>query len=155
MVDLGLYHPWYHDAPALHISIGAITVSVMILRYFWRRMNPIPEMVDQPALLKLIASTVHQLFYPLVVALGVSGYMISTAEGDPLLIFEELSIPSIHFGIDNQADLAGEIHLWLAWTLIGLAVLHALAALKHHVINHDTTLTRMIFSNPKKEHDHE
>lgn len=153
MVELGLYNAWYHKAPALHISIGAITVALMMLRLVWRWLNPVPEAVKQPALLSLMAATVHQLFYILVLALGISGYLISTAEGDPLLIFESLTIPAFSLEIENQADKAGEIHFWLAWSLIGFAALHALAALKHHFINHDNTLTRMI--NPKKESHHE
>lgn len=97
----------------------------------------------------------HQLFYIWVIALGFSGYMISTAEGDPLVIFEYLTIPAIGFEIENQADLAGEVHFWLAWSLIGLALLHALAALKHHFINQDSTLTRMITPVNTKELNHE
>jgi cytochrome b561 len=36
------------------------------------------------------------------------------------------------------------VHLYLAWTLIVLAALHALAALKHHFIDRDPTLMRML-----------
>lgn len=155
MVELGLYDAWYHDAPALHISIGFVTVSLMVIRLLWRWLNPIPKAVPQPILLQLLAAIMHQLFYIWVIALGFSGYMISTAEGDPLVIFEYLTIPAIGFEIENQADLAGEVHFWLAWSLIGLALLHALAALKHHFINQDSTLTRMITPVNTKELNHE
>ncbi|PLA74215.1 cytochrome B [Hydrogenovibrio sp. SC-1] len=155
MVDLGLYDAWYHKAPALHISIGVITVSLMLVRLLWRWTNPVPKAFPQPALLEWVAAAMHQLFYVWVVALGVSGYMISTAEGDPLLIFEVLAIPALDLDIDNQADLAGEVHFWLAWSLIGFALLHALAAFKHHFINQDKTLTRMLIPTQKKELNNE
>ncbi|MGV2459493.1 UNVERIFIED_CONTAM: cytochrome b/b6 domain-containing protein, partial [Pseudomonas aeruginosa] len=41
-------------------------------------------------------------------------------------------------------DVAGEIHLYLAWALVVFAVLHALAALKHHFVDRDPTLKRML-----------
>jgi len=53
-------------------------------------------------------------------------------------------VPALRTGIDNQEDLAGTVHLWLAYTLIGLVVLHALGALKHHIFDRDRTLQRML-----------
>lgn len=47
-------------------------------------------------------------------------------------------------GLPDQADVAGEIHLYLAWALVVFAVLHALAALKHHFVDRDPTLKRML-----------
>jgi len=155
MVELGLYDSWYHKAPALHISLGVVTVIFMLFRYGWRWTNPVPAPVPQPNLLKLAAATVHQLFYFLVLALGISGYMISTAEDDPLLVFNRVAIPAIHFNLNNQADLAGEIHFWLAWSLIIFAGIHAIAALKHHFMSHDATLIRMLTTRPQKEINHE
>ncbi|EPB8012941.1 cytochrome b [Pseudomonas aeruginosa] len=48
------------------------------------------------------------------------------------------------YGLPDQADVAGEIHLYLAWALVVFAVLHALAALKHHFVDRDPTLKRML-----------
>lgn len=155
MVDLGLYDAWYHAAPALHITIGVVTVCFMVLRLIWRWVNPVPKAIPQPILLEWMAAAMHQLFYVWVVALGLSGYLISTAEGDPLVIFDTLAIPAIGFEIENQADLAGEVHFWLAWSLMGFALLHALAALKHHFINQDKTLTRMLTPDHQKELNNE
>jgi cytochrome b561 len=44
----------------------------------------------------------------------------------------------------NQEDLAGAVHKYLAYLLMCSVVLHALAALKHHFIDKDNTLTRML-----------
>lgn len=46
--------------------------------------------------------------------------------------------------VENQADIAGNIHFYTAWGLIILAGLHAVAALKHHFINRDNTLRKML-----------
>ncbi|HCA64051.1 MAG TPA: cytochrome b, partial [Pseudomonas sp.] len=46
--------------------------------------------------------------------------------------------------IPNQADSAGLVHEYAAWALVIFAVVHALAALKHHFIDRDATLMRML-----------
>lgn len=148
MVDLSFYSPWYHDAPAIHKSVGVLLVGAMILRLIWRWITPTPQAVPgQSALLNGIAQSVHLLFYLLVLALGISGYLISTAEGHGIEVFNWGTLPATGLAIENQADIAGDIHFWLAWTLIGLTALHALAALKHHLIDRDKTLTRMLTPN--------
>lgn len=145
MVDLSFYSPWYHDAPAIHKSVGVLLVGIMILRFVWRELNPVPKTVsNQAPVLNKVAHLVHLLFYVLVLALGLSGYFISTAEGHGIEVFNWFTLPALGPQIENQADLAGDIHFWLAWTLTGFATLHALAALQHHFIHKDATLKRML-----------
>lgn len=74
----------------------------------------------------------------------ISGYLISTADERPIEVFGWFSVPSFGSFIDNQEDIAGTIHEWLAYVLIALASVHALAALKHHFIDKDNTLKRML-----------
>lgn len=66
----------------------------------------------------------------------------STADGRAIEVFNWFSMPAVGELFLNQADIAGEIHYYLAYSLIGLAALHALAALKHHYINKDNTLKK-------------
>lgn len=148
MVDLSFYSPWYHDAPAIHKSVGVLLVGIMVLRFIWREINPVPKAVSvQSPFLNTVAHSVHLLFYGLVLALGISGYFISTAEGHGISVFDWFTLPATGLQLENQADLAGDIHFWLAWTLIGFAVLHTLAALKHHFIDKNSTLKRMLTPN--------
>ena len=50
----------------------------------------------------------------------------------------------LHFlAVENLEDVSGELHEVLAFTLAGLVLLHAGAALKHHFIDRDQTLLRM------------
>ena len=82
--------------------------------------------------------------YGLMLAMVVSGYLISTADGRGVAVFEWFSVPAITDDVDGMESLAGDWHRWLGWTLIILAGLHALAALKHHFLDHDDTLRRML-----------
>ena len=73
-----------------------------------------------------------------------SGYLISTADGRGVSVFGLFEVPASLTGIPDQEDVAGVLHEWLAWGLIILAGLHALAAIKHHFIDRDATLSRML-----------
>ena len=145
MVGLDFYSSWYRRAPALHKGIGILLLLAMLLRLVWRFASPPP-----PALASHAASTrrgaplMHGLLYLGLFALTLSGYLIATAEGRGIEVFGWFTVPAIVSGIADQEELAGGIHRWLAWGLVGLAVLHALAALKHHVIDRDATLRRML-----------
>lgn len=143
MVGLDYYSTWYHDAPAIHKSIGVLAVSLMLLRFFWKLSNPQPNGLDKP-LLNTLAHVVHGLFYLLILLLGLSGYLISTAEGDSIFVFDWFELPALLTPFEGQADLAGLIHEWVAYVFIGTVVLHALAALKHHFIDRNETLKRML-----------
>ena len=74
----------------------------------------------------------------------ITGYLISTADGRALEVFNWFSIPATISGIEHQEDIAGDIHEILAFSLIAIVVLHAAGAIKHHVIDKDNTLKRML-----------
>lgn len=146
MVTLTYYDPLYRTLPQWHKNLGAALVVLMLLRLGWRRLNPAPAPVEGhgPAERRLARFT-HVLLYLFPFVLAMFGFLISTADGRALQLWGgTLSVPALVTGIDKQEDLAGEIHLWLAWAFIGLAAVHALAALKHHFFDRDRTLLRML-----------
>ncbi|MNW16318.1 hypothetical protein D3C71_2151320 [compost metagenome] len=59
-------------------------------------------------------------------------------------MFGLFEVPATLTSIPDQEDVAGLIHEYLAWGLLVFAGIHALAALKHHFIDRDATLTRML-----------
>ncbi|HHH35998.1 MAG TPA: cytochrome b [Gammaproteobacteria bacterium] len=144
MVDLDYYHPWYQKAPDLHRGLGVIVAALLIFRQGWRLSNPHPEILGRPWEQR-VAVWVHRLFYLLIAATVISGYLITTADGHALPVFDWFEIPATLYGFDNQEDIAGVAHDWLANMLMGLALLHSLAALKHHFIDRDPTLRRMLW----------
>ncbi|GAL12323.1 cytochrome B561 [Vibrio astriarenae] len=86
----------------------------------------------------------HLALYALIVVIGVSGYLISTEDGRGIDVFNWFTVPALGQLFEGQADIAGEIHFYAAWTLIILAAGHALAAIKHHVVDKDDTLRKII-----------
>jgi len=152
MVDLTYYHQWYKTAPALHKSIGLVFFIVMIARVIWRYLQVSPKQLDSHSMLERKAGKViHSLLYLLIFTIMITGYLISTADGRAIEVFELITIPAFGAIIENQEDVAGLAHKWLAYFLITLSVLHALAALKHHFIDKDNTLNRMIGKRQQME----
>lgn len=145
MTDLDYYSDWYQKGPNLHIGIGVCLAVVTIFRLIYRATAPFPKPVPgtTPAV-ALAGKAAHLGLYVLLIILFISGYLIVTAEGEALDVFGWFTIPSLFTSENNLQDTAGEIHEWLAFTLIGLASLHAAAALWHHFKLHDATLMRMI-----------
>ena len=144
MVDLDYYSTWYHDAPNIHKSIGVILILAMLGRLLWNLFNPKPKPLANSATQRAMAKAAHVILYLLVFVIGVSGYLISTAESQPISVFNWFEVPAWFTPFEDQADIAGDIHEWLAYGLIGLVAVHAAAALKHHFIEKDNTLRRML-----------
>ena len=145
MVGLGYYDGWYHRAPELHKSIGACVFAVMVFRLVWRFVSPPPSpLKSYSAATRMGAWLAHLVLFIGLFTILISGYLISTAEGQPISVFGWFEIPATLFGLNQQADIAGVIHLWVAWGIVIVSILHGLAALKHHFIDRDTTLTRML-----------
>ncbi|MCV6590577.1 MAG: cytochrome b [Marinobacterium sp.] len=140
---LSYYDPEYRTVPHWHKSIGLMLAGLFMLRLGWRVLNRPPAPLPQPRLLTLATHIAHSLLYLVLLLVLVSGYLISTADGRAIAVFNWFEIPALPAPLANQEDIAGDIHEVSAWTLIGLAGLHALAALKHHFINRDDTLRRM------------
>ncbi len=129
-----------------------VVALLLVPRLVWRLANPRPEPPGRPWE-RRIALWVHRLFYLLTAAVVVAGYLITTADGQPVVVFDHFQLPATLYGLNNQADIAGRWHNGLALALMLLTALHTVAAIKHHFIDQDQTLTRMLRPVSDKRHD--
>ncbi len=145
MVELTYYDSLYKTLPFIHKSVGILLALTLVFRIVWKLINRSPDAAaGVTAFEHLAARLVHVLLYGLMVAIVVSGYLISTADGSAISVFDWFDVPATLTSIPEQEDVAGEIHEYLAYTIIALVALHAAAALKHHFVNKDNTLRRML-----------
>ena len=145
MQGLDYYHDWYRTAPDLHRSFGIVLMLLTLARLIWYRFSPKPKPLSGHSRIERIVSVaVHHTLMLLLFVMFISGYLITTAKGDPLYFFNIFGIPSTVNGIANLEDIAGDIHKYVAFFIIGLVVLHVAGALKHHFIDKDFTLKRML-----------
>ncbi|HFQ4955275.1 TPA: cytochrome b [Vibrio vulnificus] len=143
MVDLSYYSEWYRVAPNWHKSVGVLLLALTLFRLVWKLVKPSPAIEGKKAEVAA-AKAAHHTIYLLLMVLFISGYLISTSDGRGIEVFNWFTVPVAGELFANQSDIAGAIHFYVAWALIGLAALHALAALKHHFVDKDNTLRKMI-----------
>ena len=154
MVDLGYYDPWRKDAPEIHKAVGILLFGLMLFRVFWRAVKGAPAPEDSHSSLEHIGAHIaHLALYGLLFSIMISGYLISTADGRDISVFGLFHVPGFGAFFDNQEDLAGDIHYVLAIIVIALAGIHAVAALKHHFIDKDRTLMKMIVGGTTNSED--
>lgn len=151
MTGLGYMHPWRKLAPLTHKGFGVVLFVLVALRAVWRLANTKPDLPPMPAWERSAAVFVHGVFYPLLFIVPLSGYLISTADGRGLEVFGWFDIPATFTGFERQEDTMGVVHFYLALATVSLAGVHALAALKHHFIDRDATLLKMLGVKPKTE----
>lgn len=145
MVELDYYDRWYQQVPWWHKGLGVVTVVLIICRWIWQLFTPVPLALASVAKWQqMVAHLVHFLMNILIIIIGLSGYLIVTAKGQALSVFDWITIPAVISGIDNLEDMSGDIHYLLAYLLMMLVALHILAALSHHFIYKDKTLQRML-----------
>ena len=145
MVELTYYDPLYNRLPFLHKSIGLLHAFAFALWVAWRLANPWPAPVPGTGALEARAARLAKhVFFWLIALVIASGYLIPTADGAPINVFGWFEVPALLTGLPRQEDLAGAVHRYAAYALIALAVVHAAAALRHHFIDRDATLRRML-----------
>ncbi|MCE8002414.1 cytochrome b [Billgrantia ethanolica] len=147
MTGLGYFDPWYNRAPWWHRSIGILLLFATLLRILWRLFQPTPQ-AQGSRFERTAAHLGHIALYVLMLTVLISGYLISTARGRGISVFDWFEVPALISRLPNQASIAGEIHWYSALALMLLAAGHAMAALKHHFIDRHDTVLRML--NPAR-----
>lgn len=136
----------------IHKSVGLSILVLTLARLGWRIANPaIPLPAQTPRWQKLAARSTHVLFYVLLIAMPLVGWAASSAAGRDILWFGLFEWPALPIGggRDMARDLM-DVHETAAKLLIFLVILHILGALKHHFIDRDNVLHRMIPLIPRR-----
>lgn len=136
--------PVRHTMQSLHVSLGLCLAAVLVARILWR-LGPgrrVPP--ASTGLVELAAQLVHYMLYALLIAIVCVGFCYRWAQGEPLSLFGLFALPSPYPFAKQQAGTLGDIHWWLATTIIIIAGLHAAAALFHHYALRDDVLWRML-----------
>ena len=144
-----------------HKSLGVLILILMTLRLINRLAAgaPIPE----PGIERwqqAVSSVVHTLFYVLLLAMPIVGYIANSAYGAPTPFFGLFDLPPIveffapvEYKADRRATVDKNetlstplftIHRLVGWLVIILVLIHVSAALYHHFVRGDNVLQRML-----------
>jgi cytochrome b561 len=129
---------------ALHKSIGLTVLALFLLRLLWRSVDRRPPDEPAPHWQKIAAHLVHGFLYLLIVALPLTGWAYNSAHGYPLQYFKQFNLPAMLDKNEDLSNLLGAVHEYLFWFLLLVLVAHVGGALKHHIIDRDDTLRRML-----------
>ncbi len=137
---------------ARHKSFGMTVLMLAIMRLLWRLKNPPPAL---PSTMtpreRLLMRTTHTAFYVLLFAMPLTGWMMSSAKNYSVSWFGLFTWPNLIGKSQSAFKLLRATHEALSDVLMAAAVLHILAALKHHFWDKDDVLLRMLpFTKPAR-----
>jgi cytochrome b561 len=129
-----------------HISIGIVLLALAAVRVVWRMIDRTPAWpAHMPRYEQVLASIVHVALYALLFAVPISGWLLASVEGDSLSLFGWVELPALGpAGSEEREHLIEEVHETLFNVMFVLAIVHVLAALKHHFVDRDNVLRRML-----------
>ena len=128
-----------------HKWAGVTVFMLVMVRLAWRVTHRPPALPEHmPALERFAAHAGHHLLYVLMLAIPLSGWLMSSAKGFQTVWFGVLPLPDLLTKDKALGNLLETVHVVLNYTLIAVLLGHVGAALKHHFIDRDDVLTRML-----------
>ena len=131
---------WY----MVHKWIGITVFLVTCARLGWRWGHRPPPPMELPDWQRRAAAMSHVLLYVLLMVIPISGWLYSSATGVQVVYLGVVALPDVVPKDKALASVLKVIHLALNFTMFTLVSLHAAAALKHHFVDRDAVLVRML-----------
>jgi cytochrome b561 len=151
LLALGFY---MHDLPlspqklqfySWHKWAGVSTFLLVMVRLAWRLTHQPPALPwHMSRVQQLAAHAGHLGLYVLMMVIPLSGWLMSSAKGYQTVWFGILPIPDLLVKDKALADVLAVVHMSLNWILVTMVLIHIAAALKHHFIDKDDILHRML-----------
>ncbi len=151
LLALGFY---MHDLPlspeklklySWHKWAGVTAFLLVLVRLAWRVTHLPPALpASMPRIMQLAAHAGHFALYALMIAIPLSGWLMSSAKGFQTVWFGVLPIPDLLDKNKELGDLLAIVHKGLNLLFVAVLAGHIGAALKHHFIDRDDILTRML-----------
>jgi len=131
---------WY----GWHKWIGITVFLLAAARLVWRYAHSPPAPVAMPAWQRHAAAAVYGLLYALMLAIPLSGWIYSSATGISVVYLGLIPLPDLVGKDKALAETLKTVHIGLNFTLWTLVLVHVGAALKHHWVDRDGVLLRML-----------
>lgn len=129
----------------LHKSIGITILTLALARIVWHLYSKRPALVPGLKRWEIVAAhTLHLCLYAGMIAMPLSGWLLSSAAGRPVLFFGLFTLPDLVPADENLRNIFGTAHEIIAFCLVAGISVHVAAAMKHHFISKDKTLVRML-----------
>jgi cytochrome b561 len=134
-----------------HKSFGIVVLLLAALRMAWRITHRPPALLPgMPAWQEKAAHALHHSLYLLMFLVPITGWLMSSAKGHPVVLFDALPLPDLVGKNEGLGDFFKGFHEVCNYLICTLFFLHVIAAYKHHLIDRDGTLARMLPHLAKK-----
>ena len=127
-----------------HKWIGVTVLVLTAVRLGWRACDPPPPPVAMARWQRRAAAATHAVLYGLLLLVPVSGWLYSSATGVQVVYLGIVPLPDLVAKDRALAVVLKGVHLALNFGLFALVCVHAAAALKHHFVDRDAVLARML-----------
>ena len=129
----------------LHKSFGLVVLALMFFRLLFILLDGRPKLpMDTPIYERVLSKFVQYSLYVLLIAMPVSGWIMSVAAGYTPVLFD-VWVMDLPFIAKNKvlAEQYSALHYYFAWTIFALLVLHILGNIKHYFFNKDQVVQSM------------
>ena len=136
-----------------HKWAGVTAFLLALARVGWRTVHrppPLPE--SMPAVARIAAGAAHLLLYLLMLAIPLSGWLMSSAKGFQTVWFGVLPLPDLIAKDRELGEALARLHGALNLALVALLAAHVGAVLKHRFVDRDDVLARMLPPPKLSEH---
>lgn len=127
-----------------HFMLGLLVLAMVLIRLYFRFTQVTPKITPAPSSMQdNVAKGAHLILYVFMIAMPVAGWVMLSAFGKPIPFFG-LELPAL-IGVNKELGKSiHDIHELVGTIGYFLIGLHALAAIIHHHVQKDDTLTRML-----------
>ena len=130
----------------LHEALGMSLFILFPLKLVWMAVSPNPKFLPTLATWEFVtASTVRWLFIAAIILIPLSGFLFVATNGEAVTLYHLITIPNLGRASNVTRDWLGDIHYYVSYGCAALVVIHVIAAIKHHIVNKDATLRRILF----------
>jgi cytochrome b561 len=159
IIGMLAYGWWMNHIPArgdrlfyrsIHADIGYVVLVLTVGRLIWRSINPTPGLPsDTPRWLRIAARVNQWSLYLITIMVAMLGWAHSGAHTpDYSSWFGLFHVPQITSPDKAAADAFEGRHIFMAYVLLALIVIHIAAAVWHHFIKRDRVAARMVDGAP-------
>jgi cytochrome b561 len=138
-------HDTAETLQGVHVSLGVLLAAVIIARIVWRLIPGHQMSSLEVGWVRRASKGVHYLLYVLLVVQACLGFAFRWAQGHPVSFFGLFEIPGPYGQLDKPTrHIIHFLHQYTGWTIVIVALGHALAALYHYYVIKDRVLQRML-----------
>ena len=128
-----------------HKWAGVCVFLLVFVRLAWRLTHRPPALpAHMQGLVRVAAHAGHHVLYLLMFAIPLSGWLMSSAKGFQTVLFGVFPIPDLLSKDEALGEILQQLHFSLNMLLLAVVIGHVAAAIKHHLIDKDDVLTRML-----------